>query len=280
MTRDGIVELPDGARLAFDDVGEGPAVVFVHPGLWDRRTWDDQMTSFPAAGFRAIRYDIRGYGSSSRQDGRTYADVADLLALLDALGVAQAALVGCSMGGGIAIDATLEHPDRVWALVPVASAIGGVDALPEEEDWYADVVAPIEEAIEAGELERARTLELERLWAPLGLDGDAGTRIRRIAFDNLHELTMDETLSQPIDPPAGHRLHEIDVPTLVLKAEHDPPYSRRLSDVIATGIVGARATMIEGADHVVNLRQPERFDAAVIGFLQEVAPEADAPLAR
>ena len=273
MTRDGVVELADGARLAFDDVGEGPAVVLVHPGLWDRRTWDDQMTSFPAAGFRTIRYDVRGYGASSRQDGRTYSDVADLIALLDDLGVDQAALVGCSMGGAIAIDATLEHPDRVWALVPVASAVGGVDALPEEEDWFGDVVAPIEEAMEAGDHERARTLELERLWAPLGLDGDAGRRIRGIAFDNLHELTMDEALSLPIDPPAGHRLHEIDVPTLVLKADHDPPFSRRLSDVIAAGIVGARSVAIADADHVVNVRQPERFDDAVLAFLREVAPE-------
>jgi pimeloyl-ACP methyl ester carboxylesterase len=272
VTRDGVVELAEGARLAFDDVGDGPAVVLLHPGLWDRRTWDDQMTTLPAVGFRAIRYDIRGYGSSSRQEGRPYSDVGDLVALLDALGIEQAALVGCSMGGAIAIDATLQHPDRVWALVAAASAVGGVDSLPEEEDWYADVVAPIEEAIEAGDLVRARTLELERLWAPLGLDDDAGRRIRDIAFDNLHELTMDESLSIPIDPPAGHRLHEIDVPTLVLKAEHDPPFSRRLSDVLAAGIADARETLIEGADHVVNLRQPERFDAAVIAFLREVAP--------
>ena len=280
MTRDGVVELADGARLAFDDVGDGPDVVFVHPGLWDRRTWDDQMTSFPAAGFRAIRYDVRGYGASSRQDGRPYSEVTDLVALLDELDVDQAALVGCSMGGAIAIDTTLEHPDRVWALVPTASAIGGVEASQEEEDWFADVVAPIEDAIEAGDHARARTLELERLWAPLGTEGDAGRRIREIAFDNLHELTMDETLPLPIDPPAGHRLHEIDVPTLVLKAEHDPPFSRRLSDVIAAGIAGARESLIEGADHVVNLRQPERFDAAVIAFLREVAPEADAPIDR
>ncbi|HSL10280.1 MAG TPA: alpha/beta hydrolase [Actinomycetota bacterium] len=238
------------------------------------------MTSFPAAGFRAIRYDVRGYGASSRQDGRPYSEVADLVALLDELGVDQAALVGCSMGGAIAIDTTLEHPDRVWALVPTASAIGGVEASQEEEDWFADVVAPIEDAIEAGDHERARALELERLWAPLGTEGDAGRRIREIAFDNLHELTMDETLPLPIDPPAGHRLHEIDVPTLVLKAEHDPPFSRRLSDVIAAGIAGARESLIEGADHVVNLRQPERFDAAVIAFLREVAPEADAPIDR
>jgi 3-oxoadipate enol-lactonase len=272
VTRDGVIELADGATLAFDDVGEGPAVVFLHPGIWDRRTWDDQMTSFPAAGFRAIRYDQRGYGASSRLAGDPYSNVGDLVALLDALGVDQAALVGCSMGGAIAIDATLEHPARVWALVPVASAVGGAESLQEEDDWYADVTAPIDEAMEAGDHERARTLELELLWAPLGLDDDAGRKIRDIAFDNLHELTMDESLAERLDPPASHRLHEIDVPTLVLKAEHDPPDMRRLSDVIAAGVVDAREVLIEGADHVVNVRQPQRFDRTVIPFLRDVAP--------
>jgi 3-oxoadipate enol-lactonase len=273
MTRDGVVELADGARLAFDDVGEGPPVVLLHPGLWDRRTWDDQMTSFPAAGFRTIRFDLRGYGASSRLSGGPYSHVRDLVALLDELDVAQAALVGCSMGGGVAIDATLEHPDRVWALVAVASALGGAESLQEEDDWYADVTAPIDEAIDAGELERARTLELELLWAPLGIADDAGRKIRDIAFDNLHELTMDESLAEQLEPPAAHRLHEIDVATLVLKAEHDPPDMRRVSDVIAAGVVDAREVLIEGADHVVNVRRSDRFDGVVIPFLREVAPQ-------
>lgn len=272
MTRDGVLRLPDGGHLAFDDVGLGPAVVLLHPGLWDRRVWDDQLVSFPAAGFRTIRYDFRGYGDSSRPAGEPYSHVRDLVALLDELDVGQAALVGCSIGGGYAIDTTLTHPDRVWGLVPVASALGGVESLPEEDDWYADVTAPIEEAIEAGELARARTLELELLWAPLGLDDDAGRKIRAIAFDNLHEMTMDESLAEELDPPAAHRLHEIDAPTLVLKAEHDPPDNRRICDLIAAGVVDAREVLIEGADHVVNLRQPAAFDDAVIPFLREVAP--------
>ena len=272
MTRDGVVELPDG-RLAFDDEGEGPAVVLLHPGLWDRRTWDDQMASLPAAGFRTIRYDLRGYGASSRLSDEPYSEVRDLVALLDELGVEQAALVGCSMGGSVAIDATLTHPDRVWALILVASALGGFEPLQEEDDWFTELTEPVDRAVDAGDLQEAMRLELERIWAPLGLDDDAGRRIHGIAVDNLHSLTMDEGLAEPLDPPASHRLHEIDVPTLVLKAEHDPPYSRRVSDVIAAGVVDAREVMIDGADHVVNVRQPERFDATVIPFLLETAPQ-------
>lgn len=267
-----MVELPDGGRLAYDVAGQGPDVVLLHPGLWDRRTWDPQMRSFPEAGFRTIRYDLRGYGGSSRPTGAPYSHVEDLLVLLDHLGVDEAALVGCSMGGRVVIDVALERPDRAWALVLAAPGLGGFEATKEEDDWYEDVSAPIGEAVEAGDLQRARLLELELLWAPLGTDDAVGRRIREIALDNLHELTMDESAEVIPDPPAAHRLHEVDVPTLVLKAAHDPPYSRRVSELVATGIPGAREVLIEDADHVVNLRSPEAFDAAAIAFLREVAP--------
>ncbi len=266
------VEVPDG-RLFVEDVGAGPVVTLLHPGLWDRRTWDPQMTPLLDAGFRVLRYDQRGYGRSSRPTpGVPYSAVRDLTAVLDAQDVTTTALVGCSMGGALAIDATLTFPERVWALVPVAAGLGGSESSREEDDWYEDLVAPIDEAIEAGDLERAQELRLELLWAPLGTDDPAGRRIREIAFDNLHELTMDESCAEELDPPAARRLHEIDAPTLVVKAEADPPDMHRIGDLIAAGIPDARATMIEGADHLVNLRQPERFDAAVIPFLVEHRP--------
>jgi pimeloyl-ACP methyl ester carboxylesterase len=261
-----------GGRLYYEDVGVGPVVTLLHPGLWDSRTWDPQIGPLTQAGFRVIRYDARGYGRSSRPTGEPYSHVRDLLAVLDEVEVVQTALVGCSMGGGIEIDFTLEHPERVWALVPVASALGGFEALEEEEDWWEARDAPIEAAIQAGDLERAEDLRLG-IWARLGTDDEAGRRIREIAFDNLHEITMDESAAETLDPPAAHRLGEIDVPTLVLIAEHDPPDMLRLGDLIARGIMGARKETVAGADHVVNLRQPERFNELVVPFLERNRPE-------
>jgi len=268
---DGTIALVDGGHLAFEDVGDGPVVVLLHPGLWDMRTWDPQISTFTNAGYRVIRYDLRGYGLSSRLSAEPYSHVADLCSLLDTLEIEQAALVGCSMGGAVAIDTAVTAPSRVWALVVVASGMSGFEPSAEEEDWWEDAGAGIEAAVEAGELLRAQDLRLA-IWAPLGTDDAAGAAIRRIAFDNIHELTMDESGEIELEPPAAHRLHEIDVPTLVLKAEHDPPDMRRISDILAAGIPGARARMIEGADHVVNLRQPAAFDAAVLPFLSEVRP--------
>src|SRR5919197_3034072 len=138
------------------------------------------------------------------------------------------------MGGSIAVDFTLEHPERVWALVPVASNPNGMEALEEEEDWWEARYRPIEEAIEAGELDRAQDLRLE-IWAPLGVTDEAGRRIRDIAFDNLHEITMDERAAEELDPPAVHRLGDIDVPTMVGIAVHDPPDMLRAGDLLARG---------------------------------------------
>ena len=266
MSRMGLLDLPDGGQLRFDEAGDGPAVLLLHPGLWDRRTWDDQMTSFPASGYRTIRYDQRGYGESSRLTGEPYSRVADLIAILDHLDVEQAALVGVSMGGTLAIDTTLEHPSRVWALVAAAADFSGFEPLREEEDWWDEAGQGIDAAIEAGDLERAEDLRL-KIWAPLGTDDPAGATIRRIAFDNIHEMTMDESSAIEIDPPASVRLGEIDVPSLVLIAEHDPPFMRRAGELLAREILDARKVVVEGADHVVNVRQPEAFEDAVLPFL-------------
>ena len=200
-----------------------------------------------------------------------YSHVRDLAALLDHLGIDRTALVGCSTGGAIAIDFALEHPDLVWGLVPVAPGLGGFESTPEEEAYWEQRFAPIQAVIEAGDLERAQDLRLE-IWAPLGTDDEAGRRIREIAFDNIHEITMDESGEEGLDPPAAKRLHEISAPTFVVLAGLDPPDMRRLGDSLREGIPGVRVITIEDADHVVNLRRPERFDEVVLAFLTEIRP--------
>ncbi len=165
----------------------------------------------------------------------------------------------------MAIDFTLEHPDRVTALVAVATALGGFEELEEEETWWEERAAPFEAAMDAGDHPGAVDAELA-IWAPMGTDDDAGRRIREIAMDNIHELTMDESSIEELDPPAAVRLGEIDVPTLVVIADHDPPDKQRLAGFVAKGVLDGRSVTIE-ADHVVNLRNPRAFDAAVLPFL-------------
>lgn len=129
--------------------------------------------------------------------------------------------------------------------------------------------SPVEEAIAAGDVARAEELRLAFL-APLGTDGPAGRRIRQIAIDNIHEVTMDESGRIRLDPPAFERLEEIVAPTLVLPAEHDLSYMRRLCRILTERIPRARFSQIPETDHVLNMRQPGEFNRVVLEFLRDV----------
>jgi pimeloyl-ACP methyl ester carboxylesterase len=266
----GVLEY-DGGALAWESAGEGPDVVFLHPGLWDGRVWDEQFGVFSRT-YRVLRLDFRGYGRSSRPEpGRSYSHVDDLEAVMDAASVERTALVGCSMGGSTAIDFALEYPSRVSALVLASSGMNAFDdrLTPEEEAELEPLDAPVAEAMEAGDIERAERARL-RIWAPLGTEDEAGRRISEIAFDNIHEMTMDETGRRDISPPAIERLEQIEAPTLVLPADNDPLVFRRLSAILAERIPDARLVQIPETDHVVNMRRAAEFNRVVLGFLGEV----------
>ena len=94
--RTGSVDVPGGS-LYFEVAGEGPVVTLIHPGLWDSRTWDPQVPVLLDAAFRVVRYDVRGYGRSSRPTGEPYSHVRDLTARVAAKFVKE--LAGVMKGG-------------------------------------------------------------------------------------------------------------------------------------------------------------------------------------
>src|SRR4029453_11326800 len=154
--------------------------------------------------------------------------------------------------------------------VLASPALSGFEGTQDEEAaWeaaFADVERRIEEAATVGGLEGAQELRLRWLWAPLGTDDPAGSRIRQIAFENLQELTMDESGETGIVPPAAGRLGEIEVPTLGRPADPDPPWHERICEVLGEGIRGARLVRIPETDHVIPLRRPQDFNRQVLGF--------------
>jgi 3-oxoadipate enol-lactonase len=268
MGREGNVEVEHGT-LWYEVAGDGPEVVLIHAGLWDARAWDAQMDPLTQR-YRVVRYDVRGYGRSSRpQPGVAYSHVRDLVAVMDAAGVDRAALIGNSMGGSIALDVALTHPGRTTALTLVASAVGGLEDTEEDEAWWQERWPPLEAAIEAGDVERARRLQME-IWAPLGVDDPNGRRILELSIENAQELTMDEGGVEQLDPPAIRRLHEIAVPTLILPADLDPPWMARANAALASGIPNARTVHIANVDHVIPMRAPGAFNDALLMFLDDV----------
>jgi len=126
----------DGTRLYAEEAGSGSAVVFVHEYAGDYRTWEPQMRYFSRA-HRCVTYSQRGYPpsdvpSEAERYGQTIARD-DVLALMDALKIDRAHIVGHSMGSLIALEAAARHPDKVTAL----ALIGTAAAMPVSRDLLA-----------------------------------------------------------------------------------------------------------------------------------------------
>ena len=250
----------EGGRLFFERAGEGFPVVLIHPGLWDSRIWDGQFEEY-ARHHDVIRYDVRGYGRSDVPTA-PYSDLRDLRGLLGELGISRCAIVGCSMGGQLAIDLALEHPDVVEAIVPVAPGLSGY----EWQDPGLDrLAAQVGEAVAAGDREAAMRLELEA-WAPLGSENEVDRRIREIAMDNTQIFEVPAALVEA-PPPAVDRLERLEAATLAIVGERDVAEIHRIVDLLVERVPGATKREIHDADMLVNVRQPEVFNRVVLDFL-------------
>jgi 3-oxoadipate enol-lactonase len=266
----GSVAVP-GGRLAYDVSGRGPAVVLIHAGIGDRRMWDDVMPLF-ALHRTVIRYDTRGYGATTMSEPVGYSNRQDLIDLLDHLGVDRAALVGASRGGTIALDTTLEQPDRVAALVCVAGGVSGFDGgATDEEQALADEMERLEDA-----REWERLVESEaRFWVDgVGGSPDRVPNVRRrvmemnlAAYRNHGEEPLER--AHPLEPPAVARLGEVQVPTLVIVGELDASASRASARAIADGVGAARLVTLPGVTHLPSMEVPDRFVELVESFLTD-----------
>jgi pimeloyl-ACP methyl ester carboxylesterase len=268
----GYVDAGDG-RLYYEAAGEGAPLVLAHAGFVDSRMWDDQWPEFTQR-YRVIRFDMRGYGKSDRATGPV-SRREDLYQLLRELDIERAAMLGCSLGGTVILDAALEHPGMVSALVVVSAAPSGFELRGEPPRYFREMMA----AGAQGDLARVSELQL-RMW----LDGpqrepeqvDPGVRRRaaemnRIPVANGTWGIADMQPARPLDPPAARRLGEIQVPTLVVAGALDDPEILRAAEVMATGISGARKKIIPGGAHLPSMEQPAEFNQAVLDFLAGVA---------
>jgi len=256
----------NGTRLYYEAAGSGHPLVLIHPTGLDRRLWDDHFEAL-ASRYRAIRYDVRGFGRSDPPSDEPYRHADDLKALLDDLGVSQAHVMGLCLGGGIAIDLAIHHPQKVTALVVADVRLPGYELQdPEAAQAYADVRRV---ARESG-LEAARECWLARaIFAPARGKPDVFARLAEMVADySGWHWTHDDPITQ-FSPPALQRLHEIGAPTLVLVGEHDLPDWKRMCEIVARNVPGARHVVLPDAGHFACMENPAAFSEAVRGFLAD-----------
>lgn len=254
------IELIDG--MVVHTSGSGPALVFVHGFTTTSEFWREQLDKF-ANDFRVIRINLPGHGASPSPQDRPYtieAFTKDVLAVFDRLVISKAVLVGLSMGGTIAQQFALAHPDRLEALVLVGATAHGLGA-----DVDADNVhKAIDELGVVGASQRV----IERSFSPVTprqLVEFAKTEVAQTP-----EFVARRAITSLNESDCRNELHRIQTPTLVVVGEDDIITPPGESKVLADGIVGSSLEVIPQAGHFPMLEQAGAFNRVLIAFLSRV----------
>lgn len=246
--------------LAYDEAGAGPAVLLLHSTVCDRRMWDRQVPALAAAGFRAIRCDLRAFGDSpvSREPYRNVDDVRDLL---DGLGLDRVSLVGASGGGEVAIAFAALWPDRVANLLLLCAAVPWAARGPALREF-----GEREDALlSAGDVTGAVTLNVD-FW--LGPDADDATRRRvaemqRRAFEV--QLAAGDELVSPDSPDVDPA--RITARTLAVSGAYDVVDLRTAAAEVARLVPGAEHRELPWAGHLPSLERPADTNRLLLDFL-------------
>jgi 3-oxoadipate enol-lactonase len=245
--------------------GRGPWIMLSHGLATDMSMWDE-LTDVLKDRYRVLRYDARGHGRSEATPGDYTLEmlVADAAGILRALGIAQSHFCGLSMGGMVGLGLMLDHPGllksaviadsrhttrpdftQAWLARAEAVRKGGVEAI---------VDSTVERWSSAGLAERSPQT-IARMQAMIRRTSDDGYRGCAVALARLSY---------------GHRLGEIDIPTLLICGSEDhgaPPENTRQ---MHAAIKGSRFVEIPHAGHISNIEQPSIFADAVLAFLNDV----------
>jgi 3-oxoadipate enol-lactonase len=253
-----------GVRIAFEADGAGAPLLLIHGLGYGRWGWGPILAPLTES-FRAVWFDNRGVGESDVPPGPYTASTLaeDAVAVLDALDVERAHVLGTSLGGMVAQELAVSHPARVDRLVLACTTPGGANAVPFPEQ----TVRLIAEAARMEPLVALRRF-VENALAPGASEA---------LVDEIFALRV----ANPPDPAGWQaqaaasaafdgfdRLQSIAAPTLVLHGTEDQVVDAGNAPLLAERIPGAQLELLEGAGHLLFWEQPDRFVAAVTEFLR------------
>lgn len=258
----------EGARIWWDSEGDGQPVLLVMGLGYPSSMWY-RILPYLVDGYRAIFFDNRGVGATGVPPGpyslEQMAD--DAVAVLDAAGADRAHVVGASMGGFIAQEIVLRHPDRVRSLVLACTHANGPEAIP-----------PDPSAIEML-TRRASLTPREAAYAsrPFVYAPDTPEDVVEQDIEvRMRQPTAPEGYVNQLQAVMAHggtydRLPQIAVPTLVVHGTLDKLVNPANAPVLAERIPGARLVMVEGASHLFFSDRTEESGTGLRAFLDEVS---------
>jgi pimeloyl-ACP methyl ester carboxylesterase len=245
----------DGVKIHYEVAGDGPALILTHGYSSTGEMWAGQIGPL-SKHFKVITWDMRGHGRSDYPDDQGQyseaATVEDMAALLDAVGARDAVVGGLSLGGYMSLAFHATYPERTRALLIIDTGPGYKNDQ-AREGWNQNAIRRAErfEADGFGDLSKASAeVRLARHRDASGL--------ARAARGMLTQSNARVIESLP----------SIRVPAIVIVGADDTPFLAA-SDYMAAKIPGAKKAVIEAAGHSANIDQPARFNAALMGFLDE-----------
>ncbi|TFY98027.1 alpha/beta fold hydrolase [Ramlibacter rhizophilus] len=244
----------------FSTLGDGPTVLMLHGVAATHLAFAPQVESLAMAGFRAVAWDMPGYGLSPPIEPYTFKGLAErCIALIGALRCTTVTLLGHDMGGMVAQEVVARRPELVDRLVLCGTSPSFTQL---EAELVPDAAHTLRQGRSMGELAEALVPQM------VGSGSlPEGVRLAQHCMGQVHPSTFRRALDAlpTFDRTSG--LDHIHVPTLLVAGEQDrhaPPHvMRQMSRRIAS------STYIEmpGIGHLPNLEAPDEFDAAVLNFL-------------
>lgn len=267
------VRLPDGAVLSYVRAGAGPTLIFVHGVLGDWRSWEAQWPAFTAA-YDCIAYSCRfshpNGNTMEAPDHSAVDDARDLEALMDALDMKSAVLVGSSYGGFASLAMAVRAPGRVRAVVAVEPPMMKYaerfeDTAPVAAAFRERTVRPSRAAFERGDDELGTHLLTGGIANRPSDSLPAEVMVRRMQnrmAGRRVALSSDEF--PLLDPEA---LAALPMPVLLITGANTGPIFKAIFSGITRSMPRARTAVVDGAGHSVAGDQPLAFNNLVLEFL-------------
>jgi pimeloyl-ACP methyl ester carboxylesterase len=241
----------DGARIWYSIFGTGAPVILLHGGLGNSGNWGHQVPALIAHGYRAVVIDSRGHGRSTR-DGRPYSYelmASDVLAVMNAVDLNRAALVGWSDGACTALILAAKQPSRVAGVFFFACNMDPTGVRPFE-----------------------LTPAMTRCFSRHSKD----YKQLSATPEQFEQFVEDVGLMQRTQPNySSQDLAKIRVPVRIVQSEWDEFIKLEHAEYLSRTIPNAALTLLNGVSHFAPLQRPEQFNTAVLAFLEEVLPGAD-----
>lgn len=273
MTAASMRLMVNGVRYNMTRVGNGPPLVLLHGFTGSLQTWNAIMPRL-AQEFDTIAIDLLGHGATDApSDAARYRAewiVADLVAVLDHLGIRRAAWLGYSMGGRAALHVAIERPSRVSALALEGTSPGIVDPRERAERLRSDeaLADAIESEGVAAFVDRWERLPLFASQSRLPREMREWIRRQRLANTPVGLANSLRGFGQGAQRPLHDRLGDVRAPTLLVVGAEDDKF-QRLAGEMARRMPKARLEVVPEAGHAAHLEQPVRFIEIVSGFLRE-----------